>query len=85
MRLLILGGTAFLGRHLVDCALTRGHTVTVFNRGHTNPGLWPEVEEVRGDRDNDLGALEGRSWDRVVDTSGYVPRVVRASGRVACQ
>jgi 2'-hydroxyisoflavone reductase len=74
MRLLILGGTAFLGRHLVDCALTRGHTVTVFNRGHT--------KEVRGDRDNDLGALEGRSWDRVVDTSGYVPRVVRASAEL---
>jgi 2'-hydroxyisoflavone reductase len=79
MRLLILGGTAFLGRHLVDCALAHGHGVTVFNRGRTNPGLWPEVEEVRGDRDKDLSALVGRSWDSVVDTSGYVPRVVRTS------
>jgi 2'-hydroxyisoflavone reductase len=82
MRLLVLGGTAFLGRHLVDCALARGHTVTVFNRGRTNPGLWPEVEEVRGDREKDLGALVGRSWDSVVDTSGYVPRFVRASAEL---
>jgi len=79
MRLLILGGTAFLGRHVVDCALARGHAVTVFNRGRTNPGLRPEVEEVRGDRDKDLSALVGRRWDSVIDTSGYVPRVVRAS------
>lgn len=79
MRLLILGGTKFLGRHLAEVALARGHEVTLFNRGKSNPGLFREVEQVRGDRDGGLGALAGRRWDAVVDTSGYVPRVVRAS------
>lgn len=79
MRFLILGGTSFVGRHLVDAALEREHEVTVFNRGRTNPALWADVEELRGDRDGDLGALSGRRWDTVLDTSGYVPRVVRAS------
>src|SRR5215208_1663863 len=76
MRILILGGTVFLGRHVVDAALARGHDVTLFNRGQTNPDLFPAVEKLRGDRDGDLGALEGRSFDAVVDTSGYVPRIV---------
>ena len=80
MRFLILGGTSFVGRHLVNAALEREHEVTVFNRGRTNPGLWPEVQELHGDRDGDLGALAGLvRWDTVVDTSGYVPRLVRAS------
>ena len=60
MRLLVLGGTFFLGRHLVDSALARGHEVTLFNRGQTNPELFPEVERLRGDRESDLSALEGR-------------------------
>src|SRR4051794_30371583 len=76
MRILVLGGTQFLGRHPVDAALARGQEVTMFNRGQTRPELFPEVEKLRGDRDGDLSALEGRSWDAVVDTSGYVPRVV---------
>jgi 2'-hydroxyisoflavone reductase len=79
VRLCVLGGTAFLGRALVDAALARGHEVTLFNRGRTNPGLFPEVERLVGDRDGDLRALDGRHWDAVIDTSGYVPRVVRAS------
>src|SRR4051812_29131207 len=79
MRILILGGTVFVGRHVVDTALARGHQVTLFNRGRTNPDLFPTVEKVRGDRDGDLGALAGRSFDAVVDTSGYVPRIVRAT------
>lgn len=82
MRLLILGGTLFLGRHLVDAALARNHTVTLFNRGQTNPELFPEVEKLRGDRDGDLSALEGRRWDAAIDTSGYVPRLVRASAEL---
>jgi 2'-hydroxyisoflavone reductase len=82
MEYLILGGTSFVGRHLVDAALARDHEVTVFNRGHTNPGLWVDVEELRGDREGDLGALEGHRWDAVVDTSGYVPRIVRASAEL---
>lgn len=76
-RLLVLGGTKFVGRHVVEEALTRGHTVTLFNRGLTRPGLFTGVEELHGDRDGDLRLLEGRSFDAVVDTSGYVPRIVR--------
>jgi 2'-hydroxyisoflavone reductase len=77
MRILVLGGTQFLGRHVVDGALERGHDVTLFNRGVTRPELFAAaVERLRGDRDGDLSALEGRSFDAVVDTSGYVPRIV---------
>jgi 2'-hydroxyisoflavone reductase len=77
MHVLVLGGTLFLGRHVVEAALARGWRVTLFNRGQTGPGLYPEVESLRGDRDGDLSALEGRSFDAVVDTCGYVPRIVR--------
>src|ERR1043166_9211050 len=84
MKLLVLGGTKFLGRHLVASALKRGDEVTLFNRGQTNPDIFPEVERLRGRRDGGLGALRGRRWDAVVDTSGYVPRVVRdAAGLLA--
>jgi 2'-hydroxyisoflavone reductase len=82
VKLLVLGGTLFLGRHLVEAALARNHAVTLFNRGHTNPDLFPEVEKLPGDRDGDLSALEGRRWDAAIDTSGYVPRVVRASAEL---
>ena len=80
--LLILGGTGFLGPHVVEQALARGMKVTLFNRGKTNADLFPEVEKLRGDRDGDLEALRGRSWDAVLDTSGYVPRIVRASAEL---
>lgn len=81
---LILGGTAFLGPEVVEAALARGHTVTLFNRGKTRPDLFPEIEKLRGDRDpkkdDGLKALEGdRRWDVVVDNSGYFPRMVEAS------
>jgi 2'-hydroxyisoflavone reductase len=79
VRVLVLGGTQFLGRHVVDAALEHGHEVTLFNRGQTRPELFPGVEKLRGDRDGDLAALEGRAFDAVVDTSGYVPRIVRAT------
>jgi 2'-hydroxyisoflavone reductase len=79
MRLLILGGTKFLGRHVADAALRAGHEVTLFTRGLTNPGLFADAEHLHGDRDGNLAALAGRTWDVVVDTSGYVPRVVAAS------
>jgi 2'-hydroxyisoflavone reductase len=79
MKLLVLGGTKFLGRAAVEAALARGDEVTLFNRGETNPELFPEVEKLRGDRDGDLSALEGREWDAVIDPSGFVPRLVRAS------
>jgi 2'-hydroxyisoflavone reductase len=75
----MIGGTVFLGRHIVDIALARGHEVTLFNRGQHNPELFPQVEKLRGDRDGGLDVLRGRTWDAVVDTCGYVPRRVRAS------
>lgn len=81
MRLLILGGTVFLGRHVAEAALERGHRVTLFHRGRSNPGAVPAAEHLIGDRDGGLDVLAGRSWDAVVDTSGYVPRVVRAAAR----
>jgi 2'-hydroxyisoflavone reductase len=76
MRILVLGGTRFLGRHVVGSALERGHDVTLFNRGRTRPELFPDIERLRGDRDGDLSALDGLAFDAVVDTSGYVPRIV---------
>jgi 2'-hydroxyisoflavone reductase len=79
MRLLVLGGTVFLGRHVVDAALAAGHDVTAFSRGRSGSPPPADVEWVRGDRDGGLGALGGRSWDAIVDTSGYVPRVVAQS------
>jgi len=82
MRLLVLGGTVFLGRHLVEAALARGHEVTIFNRGQHGPELFAGVERLRGDRDGGLGGLAGRTWDAALDTSGYVPRVVRASAEL---
>ncbi len=82
MKLLLLGGPRFLGRAVTDAALARGHDLTFFNRGRTSPALYPEVEQLEGDRSGDLAALRGREWDVVVDTSGYVPGVVRASVEV---
>jgi len=86
MKLLVLGGTRFLGRHLVEAALARGHEVTTFTRGRL-PSPWPgRVTGLLGDRDPriapGLAALEGATWDAVVDCSGYVPRVVEAGARL---
>lgn len=83
MDLLILGGTVFLGRHLASAALARGHRVTLFNRGKHNSDLFPEAEKLRGDRTlpGGLDALAGRKFDAVIDTCGYVPRIVRESAR----
>jgi 2'-hydroxyisoflavone reductase len=79
MQVLILGGTVFLGRHLTEAALASGHDVTRFNRGQHNADLYPDHEKLRGDRDGGLDVLKGRTWDAVVDTCGYVPRLVRDS------
>jgi 2'-hydroxyisoflavone reductase len=79
VRLLVLGGTKFLGRATVESALERGHEVTLFNRGETNAELFPEAEKLRGDRTRDLSVLDGREWDAVLDPAGYFPAVVRAS------
>jgi 2'-hydroxyisoflavone reductase len=82
VRLLILGGTVFLGRHVAEQALARGHEVTLFTRGRTNSELFPGAEHLVGDRDGDLEALRGREWDAVIDTSAYVPRIVRDSAQL---
>ncbi|HEY9774642.1 MAG TPA: NAD-dependent epimerase/dehydratase family protein [Planktothrix sp.] len=82
MKLLFLGGTGFLGRYLVEAALASGHEVTLFNRGKTNPDLFAEVEKIRGNRDGGLEVLSGRTWDAVLDTSGYLPRLVEQSAKL---
>lgn len=82
LKILLLGGTRFIGVHMTELALARGHSVTFFNRGKTRADLFPQVEKLQGDRDNKLDALKGRKWDAVIDTSGYVPRHVRLSAEL---
>lgn len=82
MDILILGGTGFIGPHMVREALRRGHSVTLFNRGRSNNTLFPDLETIKGDRDNGLDGLKGRRWDAVIDNSGYVPRHVQDSARL---
>jgi len=86
LRILFLGGTGFLGPHTVSHAVARGHQVTLFNRGRSKEELFPELETIIGDRDPNIGDglknLKGRQWDSVIDTSGYVPRIVDASSRL---
>jgi 2'-hydroxyisoflavone reductase len=79
VKLLLLGGPKFVGRAVIDTALERGHEVTLFNRGTTGADLCPDLERITGDRDGGLDGLRGRDWDAVVDTSGYLPRIVGAS------
>src|SRR5690242_11818208 len=77
LRILILGGTGFIGPHQVRYALARGHRVTLFNRGRTNPGLFPDVEQILGDRNGKLDGLRGHTWDAVIDNPATLPRWVR--------
>jgi 2'-hydroxyisoflavone reductase len=79
MRLLVLGGTRFLGRAFVDAALARGHELTLFNRGRTNPELFRNVPRIQGDRSADVSMLAGGQWDAVVDVAAYHPRTARLS------
>jgi len=79
LKILILGGTGFIGPYQVLYAIDRGHTVTIFNRGKTNPGLFPSVEKLVGDRSGDLKSLEGRKWDIVIDNSATDPTWVERS------
>jgi 2'-hydroxyisoflavone reductase len=86
-RILILGGTGFLGPATVEAAMARGHEIAIFNRGRTRPGMFPKtVEVLLGDRDPDKGeglnALRNRKWDAVIDNSGYFPRMVSASAKL---
>ena len=82
LKILILGGTGFIGPHMVREALRRGHEVSLFNRGRTNNELFPDLTLYKGDRNNGLQSLEGGKWDVVVDNSGYVPRHVEDSARL---
>jgi 2'-hydroxyisoflavone reductase len=82
MKILFLGGTGFIGPYQVETAIKRGHQVTLFNRGKTNPALFPQAERLEGDRDGKLDALKGKTWDAVIDNSGYVPRHVRDSAQL---
>ncbi|HET9234090.1 MAG TPA: NAD-dependent epimerase/dehydratase family protein [Candidatus Eisenbacteria bacterium] len=81
MKIVLLGGTRFLGRHFVEHAVKAGHAITLFHRGLSGCTDFPEVEHVHGDRTQDLERLGDRTWDAVVDTSGYFPRIVRTSAR----
>ncbi|MBN2447157.1 MAG: NAD-dependent epimerase/dehydratase family protein [Phycisphaerae bacterium] len=82
MRILVIGGTRFLGAHFVDAALARGHALTLFNRGQSAATPRAGVENVVGDRDGGLDVLKGHQWDAVLDTCGYYPRIVRASAEL---
>lgn len=79
MKILIIGGTKFLGRHLITAAQARGHEVTLFNRGKFSSETFENVEQIHGDRNSDLDKLSGRSWDAVIDTCGFLPQSVKAS------
>jgi 2'-hydroxyisoflavone reductase len=82
LRLLILGGTGFIGPHFVETLQAHGHTLTLFNRGKRNASLFPQIETLIGDRNGALDALRGRDWDIAIDNSGYVPRHVRQSAEL---
>ncbi len=82
MKLLIIGGTVFLGRHLAEIALSKGHDVTIFNRGTRDDAIRPGIERLKGDRRHDLTALLGRRWDAAIDTCGYVPSAVSATTKL---
>jgi 2'-hydroxyisoflavone reductase len=78
MRILIIGGTAFVGRHIAAAAVDRGHDVTLFHRGKTGSGLFPQARHLTGDRDEDLSALADGSWDATLDMCAFFPRQVRS-------
>lgn len=83
MKILIIGGTKFLGRHLVEAALAQNHSVTLFNRGkHSSSEVMPEIEIIHGDRRFDLSELQNRRWDACIDTCGYLPQNVKASAEI---
>src|SRR5262245_66180288 len=82
LKILLLGGTRFIGLHMTALALERGHTLTFFNRGKTHTDRYPEIERITGDRDGKIDGLKDRKWDAVIDNSGYVPRHVKASAEL---
>lgn len=82
LRILFLGGTGFIGPHMVRRAIERGHRVSLFTRGRSGTDLFPEAEHLIGDRHGQLDALKGKSWDVVIDNSGYLPEDVQASAEL---
>lgn len=82
MKILVLGGTRFIGLHMAEAALRRGHTLTLFNRGRTHTDRFPEIERIKGDRNGDVAGLANRRWDAVIDNSGYFPRQISLAGGV---
>src|SRR6185369_4877102 len=82
VKILILGGTGFIGSFQVRYALSRGHEVTVFNRGKSQPDTPPEVEQLIGDRNGQLDALKARKWDVVIDNPTTLPVWVRDAARI---
>ena len=82
LRVLILGGTGFIGPHFVKALQAHGHTVTLFNRGKRNPGLFSDIETLIGDRNGQVDALKNRDWDVVIDDSGYLPKQVRLTSEL---
>jgi 2'-hydroxyisoflavone reductase len=78
MKILVLGGSRFLGRTFVEEAQRKNHEVTIFNRGNQNKGF-KDVEIITGDRNGDLNELKNRYWDAVLDTSGFIPSSVLKS------
>ncbi|KGX90524.1 isoflavone reductase [Pontibacillus halophilus JSM 076056 = DSM 19796] len=85
MNILVLGGTVFVGRHIVEAAIERGHKVTLFNRGRTNQELFPQAEKLVGDRDSDVESLKNRDWDVVIDATGYTPDAVERTAKLLQQ
>lgn len=81
LKVLILGGTTFLGPHLVHELQQHGHQITLFNRGNQNIHF-SNIEQLQGDRDGNLEALKGKTWDVIIDTSGHLPRVVESSSKI---
>ena len=82
LKILILGGTRFIGLHMTALALARGHTLTYFNRDKTKTDRYREIERIKGDRNGQIDGLKDREWDVVIDNSGYVPRHVRLSAEM---
>jgi 2'-hydroxyisoflavone reductase len=81
MKLLVIGGTRFVGRHFVELAIKKGHQITLFNRGKSTPGIFSGIEQFHGSRNDRLSELpiSNRHWDCVLDTCGYMPRIVKNS------
>ncbi len=85
LKILILGGTHFLGLHLTEELQKNGQEVTLFNRGIQNPNISSNIEQLHGDRDGNINALRERHWDAVIDTSGHIPRIVEQSAKLLAE